>query len=213
MGELQDTLERLLSQAGSVSHKALPFPKADVAIGSRFGDEIRSVYHRLGGALTRPPINLRSWDIEFNGFAVELDEYLHFNRYRATTLESPAYRELPDFPLEAYRGFCSAHEAHCIKAGGYGGKWSNSSCESQFGPASKPKDLSGNGAPRWKQRAFYDFVKDLSPFVAGVRLSRIAIWDVVSELGDVRTVKDVLSAPSRSSGEALATLLRQRAAT
>ena len=28
-------------------------------------------------------------------------------------------------------------------------------------------DLNGEGSPRWKQRAFYDFVKDLSPLIKG----------------------------------------------
>jgi hypothetical protein len=102
-------------------------------------------------------------------------------------------------------------EARCLKAGGYGGKWSNSSCESQFGPASKPKDLSGNGAPRWKQRAFYDFVKDFSPLLVGVKVVRVAIWDVVTDSNRSRTIEEVLSAPSQSSGDALTMLIQERA--
>jgi len=35
------------------------------------------------------PLDLRSWDMEFDGIAVELGEYLHFSRYRGITLVSP----------------------------------------------------------------------------------------------------------------------------
>ena len=35
--------------------------------------------------------------MEFEGIAVELDEELHFNRYRAKTLDSPAMKRSPDF--------------------------------------------------------------------------------------------------------------------
>lgn len=211
MGEMQATLEHLLRGVGRLSQGSLRFPTVDDVASSKYAGEIEAIYRRHGGVRTSPPLNLRSWDIEFDGFAVELDEYLHFNRYRAITLEASAYRDLSDFPLGLYRAYCSAHEARCLKAGGYGGKWSNSSCESQFGPASKPKDLSGNGAPRWKQRAFYDFVKDLSPLLVDVAVLRIAVWDVVTDSSKPRTVEQVLSAPSRSSPDALAALLRERA--
>ena len=57
--------------------------------------------------------------------AVELDEYLHFNRFRALTLEAPIYIKLAKFPLILYRKFCSTYEGRCLQAGGYGGKWSD----------------------------------------------------------------------------------------
>jgi hypothetical protein len=37
------------------------------------------------------PLRLSAWDLEFDGIAVELDEHLHFNRYRGLTLKSPRY--------------------------------------------------------------------------------------------------------------------------
>ncbi|MHA7678588.1 DUF7255 family protein [Cupriavidus sp. PET2-C1] len=43
------------------------------------------------------------------------------------------------------------------------GSGHNRSCERQFGVGSAQKILEGAGAPRRKQRAFYDFVKDLCP--------------------------------------------------
>jgi hypothetical protein len=91
-------------------------------------DIVNHVYRKLGGVLPSPLLNLRAgWDIEFDRMAVELDEYLHFNRFRALTLESPIYIKLAKFPLTLYRKFCLTYEGRCLQAGGYGGKWSNKS--------------------------------------------------------------------------------------
>jgi hypothetical protein len=218
-GEMQCAFEQLLSCAGKVSHKTLKFPKTDDVVASYFNREIESVYRSLGGILPSIPLNLRHWDVEFDGIAVELDEYLHFNRYRGTTLKSASYANLPRFPLDAYQRFCSEHEDTCLKNGSYGGKWSNKSCEEQFGKTSQPRDLSGNGSPRWKQRAFYDFVKDLSPLLTGVKVVRIAVWDVLPDSG--LTVKQILAALIRqpapaafreTSSTTIAALVKERAA-
>ena len=55
---------------------------------------VKQVYWMLGGVLPSPPVNLRAWDIEFDRMAVELDGCLHFNRYRASTLDAPNYAKL-----------------------------------------------------------------------------------------------------------------------
>ena len=162
------------------------------------------------GALHAPEINLRRWEVEFEGVAVEFEEHLHFNRYRARTLESEIYRFLPSFPSDRYRRYCLLHEEACLKAGGYGGKWSNKSCERQFGGAGGPKDLNGSGSPRWKQRAFYDFVKDLSPLLIGVKVARIAILDEVFEGFRMRIVESILKAPSPQAMRSLMQLLQER---
>lgn len=210
MGEKQKRLEGLLGKVGSVTSGSLGKPsKSDIA-SSPYAEDVEHTYRLLGGVLPSFPLNLRRWDFEFENIAIELDEQLHFNRYRRVTLESKIYRNLPAFPLDAYRAYCARYETQCIRAGSYGGKWSNKSCEKQFGVASPLKDLSGNGASRWKQRAFYDFVKDLSPLVIDVSLVRVAIWDSVEDGSVTRTVGDVLSAPSVTSAEALADIICQR---
>jgi hypothetical protein len=53
------------------------------------------------------PLNLRHWDMEFDGIAVEFDEYLHFNRYRSITLKSSVYEDLRGFPSDDYQRYCS----------------------------------------------------------------------------------------------------------
>jgi len=218
---MQCAFEQLLGCAGTVSHKTLKFPKADDVAASELKPEIERVYRSLGGILPAIHLNLRHWDIEFDKIAVELDECLHFNCYRTITLNSETYKRLPGFPLKDYHRFCSKRAAECLRAGSWGKRWSNKGSEAQFGEAAEPKDLSGNGSPRWKQRAFYDFVKDLSPLLIQVPVVRVAVYDTVLDAGRTKTVEDILaalirqSAPTASreaSSAALAALVKERAA-
>jgi len=78
-----------------------------------------------------------------------------------------------------------------LRRGSYSGYWTNKSAEKQFGPAGPNGILEGDGAPRWKQRAFYDMVKDMASLVYGIALARISVWDKV-HLED-KTTKDVRS--------------------
>jgi hypothetical protein len=219
-GQMQRALEQLLSCAGTVSHKTLRFLKNDDVAASTLKPEIEGIYRSLGGILPSiPHFKLSHWDMEFDGIAVELDESLHFNRYRAITLKSASYEHFPRFALDSYQRFCSEGEETCCKNGKRPrGKWTNDSCEKQFGKASQPGDLSGNGSPRWKQRAFYDFLKDLSPLLIDVRVVRVAVWDVLANVDRTKTVGEILAASARqppaASGEgrsaALAALVKER---
>lgn len=211
MGKMQQALQEILLQAGSVTDRTLPFPTmADVVTAGMYRI-VHDVYRSLGGLLPVPTVSLRKWDMEFEGLAVELDEYLHFNRYRAITLRSPVYSELRGFPLALYRQYCVQHEDVCLRVGAFGGKWSNPSCERQFGQGSSPRNLGEDGAPRWKQRAFYDFVKDLSPLLIGVRIARISAWDLVSDGARERTVAEILCSPSEAGARGIVELVRVRA--
>jgi hypothetical protein len=142
------------------------------------------------------------WDLRVEGVLVELDEERHFNRYRAETLQAPAYKRLTAFPLETFRAFCVQHESDCLAAAGYGRYWSNPSCEDMFGKPGKERDLSGNGAPRWRQRAFYDHLKDLAPLCGIGPMVRLAIWDGLPDTGGA-LLGDVLD--NRVADEAIAT--------
>jgi hypothetical protein len=212
MGEMQNNLKRMLVELGyNVSEKNIPIPSQEVVNKSEYENEVNNIYNLLGGIKTHFPLNLKKWDLEVDDFAVELDEYLHFNRYRLLTLNSNVYKKLPKFPHKEYLNYCKKYEGKCLCAGSHGGKWSNSSCEAQFGPPSNPKDLNGNGAPRWKQRAFYDFVKDLSPFLIGVSVVRLSIWDELITNNEKVLVKDVLSNFMMSAGQTIYRLLKSRA--
>jgi hypothetical protein len=217
-GKRQCAFEQLLSCAGKVSHKTLKFPKAENVAVHKLKSEIEHVYYKLGGILPSIPLNLRHWDTEFDGIAVELDEELHFNRYRTDTLKSAIYQSLPRFPLDAYQRYCSEHEGDALRAT-YGGKWSSGGSVNQFGVAAPLKDLNGNGSPRWKQRAFYDFVKDLSHLLIDVKVVRVAVWEPVNA-EHTKTVGKILDGLIRKSGPtasreassaALASLIKERA--
>jgi hypothetical protein len=176
MGEKQDRLSRHFQNLGiTLRPKSVKLPTSVDAQTSLYASDILETYRALGGVQPQFSVRVGGWDVEIEGFGVELDEQLHFNSYRAITLESPLHEKLPLFPLGTYRVFCDTHRGDCLKAGSYGGKWSNPSCEKQFGPAAPPGNLSGNGAPRWKQRAFYDFVKDLSPLLMDTKVARLSI--------------------------------------
>jgi hypothetical protein len=208
MREMEKALGRLLGVAAAP--KRLRVPQRSDLQRSDLAPMVFQMYRELGGILPETPLQLRRWDLEFDGVAVELDEYLHFNRYRAITLRSALYERLPAFPVAQYSQYCVERESACLSAGGYGGKWSNPSCVKQFGAAQLPKDLTGNGAPRWRQRALYDFVKDFAPFLVGTTVVRIAIWDQLPGGLANRTVADALKQPTAHDAEAMIELIRQR---
>jgi len=215
MGDRQDKLVSLLSLTNAqLSSGSLAYPSYLDVSSSKFKDEIKRVYSALGGIMSNFPLNLRKWDIEADGIAVELDEDLHFNRYRGLTLHSTIYDSLPCFPRSEYMSYCSDHESDCVSAGSYGGKWTNNSCEAQFGKAATKGDLSGNGSPRWKQRAFYDFIKDLTPLVLAIPVARISIWDSLDIGNRTVTVGDALREyDSAAIARAFLHIIKKRAAT
>lgn len=164
-------------------------------------DRIRSLYDLLGGSPDHfPRIRPGGWDLAFETadglLFVESDEEQHFNRYRAQTLDSTSDLGLPWAP--AYQAYCAQHEQRLLPGWGTGRRWTNPSAARFFGEAGPPGDFTGVGAPRWRQRAFYDSVKDV---LTGRRLARISVHDV---LENHATLEALLRRPDR---EALASLL------
>jgi len=140
--------------------------------------EALTLYRSLGGLQAQPDLRPGAWDLVFDSpLLVELDEELHFNRYRAATLAASWEQQLPW--TASYRDHCADHEDDCLTAGSWGKRWTNDSAGRMFsgGPVG---DLDGDGAPRWKQRALYDAIKDtMSGSAGGARLVRVAIYDLV----------------------------------
>jgi hypothetical protein len=211
MPRLQKGLEALLATVGNVSKDQIPKASAVVFPPHHLHDLIHDVYRSLGGIQDSPKIRLGNWDIEFDGVAVELDEQLHFNKYRALTLQTDSYGQLSRFPLSAYRTFCDEHQRDCMRAGSHGKRWTSSGSEAQFGSAGPLGQLNGRGAPRWKQRAFYDFIKDTIPLVTNVRVARLSIWEPLGEVGATRTVGEIIDQPGVESAGVLAELVQRRA--
>ena len=209
MGKKQDALVELLDSEGSLGQHRRPNRQDLLRAGLL--REVGDVYRGLGGLLDEVPTRVGNWDTVFNEIAVELDEQLHFNRYRLRTLQSPLYRQLPAFPRSSYEQLCREHESACLRAGSYGGKWTNRSCEKQFGSHGAAGDLTGAGAPRWKQRAFYDFLKDLAPLSIELRVARVSIWERLPGDQARRNIEECLKRPAVETGGQLAALIRVRA--
>ena len=153
--------------------------------------ELLEFYKSLGGLLSDIPVGIKSnhIDLFINGNILELDEENHFNRYRFKSLEMPIYSTSNILNKENYAHFCAQYEG---KARNYGKFWTNTSCEKMFGKPSLNGDLSGNGSPRWKQRAFYDTLKDHFSLVSDIKVKRISIYDSIEINGQKKSVNDLL---------------------
>lgn len=139
-----------------------------------FSDEIYNVYKNLGGILDEAPVNIGDWDIDLKSCIIEFDEENHFNRYRLITLNSKIYDNYINFNVDEYKNYCKNYEKNCRTDGGY---WRNDSSDRQFGISSPEGDFNGNGSSRWKQRAYYDFLKDIYSLITQTPVIRISIYD------------------------------------
>ncbi|WP_199203521.1 hypothetical protein [Mycobacterium sp. shizuoka-1] len=179
-------LQQLLFRAGlQPAAIAPPSPRLD-ELSTEAQSAVIAVYDVLGGLQPMQALRPGAWDLSFDGgLVIELDEELHFNRYRITTLQPAVSTKLPW--RDAYLDFCTRYEAHCLQVGRWGKRWTSPSCEAMFGPAGETGALQEAGAPRWKQRALYDAIKDIAASDSQTwRLARLSVWDNVGgiRLGD-----------------------------
>ncbi|WP_022908562.1 DUF7255 family protein [Curtobacterium sp. B18] len=166
-------LDRLLQGAGFPSRPAERGPRlSELAQAQRTA--IGGLYRSLGGILDEPELRPGGWDLAYDGIRVELDEEMHFNRYRAVTLGVDPIASAPW--AGAYDDYCRAHER---RSGTGGRRWSSPSAERMFGAAAPQWTFEGGGAPRWKQRALYDAMKDVAAAAGAIRLSRVSVYDVI----------------------------------
>lgn len=206
-GARASALVRLLSECGWEQVAPPPLPRfADLSTGVQA--LIRHTYDLLGGAPEQfDRIRPGGYDLAFTTpdgmLLVELDEEQHFNRYRALTLPAAGRLGLPWVP--AYLDYCARHEARLLPGWGTGRRWTNPSAARFFGEPSPPGDFTGNGAPRWRQRAFYDSVKDALPRRT---LSRVSVYDTVV---DGLTLESQLRRPEAADVEAVRALVSGRA--
>lgn len=211
VGKRAAVLGSLLGSAGhEVGRLAAPRPSTG-NLPDDLCQVVLGVYRRLGGVQVGPSLEPGAWDLGCDGIAVELDEDLHFNRYRRMTLAEPVYGSLPLFPLEFYRRLCDEYEPECLRKGRGQARWTSSATERQFGRAGPRGVLEGDGAPRWKQRALYDFLKDLAPLALGQAVARVAVWDWIELDGSLVQVDSILRAGGdRTAGAFLGELVLVR---
>jgi hypothetical protein len=195
----------LLVETGLTPAAQMPRPKV-AQLPTPVVRELMQLYCRLGGLLEDPALRPGKWDLAFDGsLMVELDEELHFNRYRAATLGTSWSVRLPW--ADAYRLYCEEHEARCVSAGSWGQRWTNESAARMFsgGPEG---DFDRGGAPRWKQRALYDALKDTVVLLDGApALARVATHERIGEV----SLGAVLDGLERVDPSAVRALVEARA--
>jgi hypothetical protein len=202
-GARADALSTLLTAAGFQ-------PVAKPAAPRVHTDALALLYRQLGGIREDPTLRPGSWDlavaaIDGSVIVIELDEELHFNRYREQTLAAPWYDNTAWSP--EYSTLCKQHERRCLQAGAWGKRWTTPSCEKLFGQGGPAGQVAGAGAPRWKQRALYDAIKDLAAISGdGPRLARLSIYDQL----DGRELEAQLQRPAQSDPAALMDLVNRR---
>ena len=175
MPKREESLNKYLVQRfGNRKHKK---PKYIDFLNSKYHRQIMDIYVMLGGLLREYPTAYRGFDIQCANFIVELDEERHFNRYRNMTLNSELYLNFTKFDVLNYKKYCVEKEARCLKAATLGNNWENESTKKQFGNSDLKGVLGSNGSSRWKQRAFYDYLRDISSYIMNVPIIRISIWE------------------------------------
>jgi hypothetical protein len=171
------SLSTLLTSAGYRLSLVSSSPPRLGELSSGARERVLGLYRSLGGVNATVDLRPGGWDLVLDAdLAVELDEELHFNRYRAVTLEPAWAAALPW--RDDYLVASAAHEGECLAAGRWGKRWTNPSCEKLFGPGDPPGTFNAHGAPRWKQRALYDAMKDVAALdLPRTRLARISTVD------------------------------------
>jgi hypothetical protein len=189
MGKRQTELINVLCKGG-FTFALKPKIKKEEVILSPYYNELLKVYKQLGGILDEIPNQYTRFDVITTEGIIELDEERHFNQYRNTTLNSMIYQNLNNFETEEYKSLCQTKETACLNASNYGRYWTTPSSEKQFGISNLEGNLMVPGSARWKQRAFYDFMKDsLNLIFPEIALVRISIYETI----EGKTIHEILN--------------------
>jgi hypothetical protein len=202
MAKRQNVLAKILFDRGGNLHYPFDFDRT-VFYDCQYNKQIFSVYRELGGILDTYPIRFGNFDIITDKFFIELDEENHFNRYRAITLKSDFYSNNFNFSTQRYLKYCDDFENKCGKGGGF---WFSNNSEKQFGTSSEPGNLNGSGSSRWKQRAFYDFLRDVYSYLQPKPVYRLSVYD---KIGDM-TINAVLQKEKTEKYDAVYNLIAGR---
>ncbi|MBK7442545.1 MAG: hypothetical protein IPI65_13585 [Bacteroidetes bacterium] len=178
MGKRQNILASLLNNNGINLYYPIIIDRG-IFSQSQFHQEMKNVYHSLGGILEEYPIHFGDFDMIGENFFVELDEENHFNRYRKTTLQSSVYNNYEYFHVIDYNKYC---DFFGTKGGKIGNFWTTPKSEKQFGKSSPERDFSGNGPARWKQRAFYDLLKDVYGMLINKPVFRFSTYEKINDI-------------------------------
>jgi len=173
--------------------KSFPLIKEENFRKSDLYKEVKETYMNLGGITAEIPFKQAEWDLEFESFAIILDEEYSFNRYRAVTLKAPFYLGTHYFNLENYKRYCRQFESECLKAGRKISNWSDRESEKHFGESEEPGDLALKGSAKWKERAFFDLLTDAMAAFGKIKLIRISIYDNILINNQIIKIDNLLS--------------------
>jgi len=172
--------------------------------------EVLTIYKSFGGIMPEIPIRFGKWDIVLDDFIVEFDEEQHFNRYRRLTLNSLIYSVTPHFDLNSYLKYCDIYEEECLAKVSRGKYWTSHSTEKQFGNPGPNGILEGNGSPRWKQRAFYDYLRDVYALIFKIPVVRVSIYEELL-ISDMKwTIEKLMSGNFIEFEQDIVNLVNQR---
>ncbi|MFC2080865.1 hypothetical protein ACFLR8_01480 [Bacteroidota bacterium] len=170
-------------------------------------DECIAIYKGLGGISNQFPVNFGKWDIDCSDFIIEFDEEQHFNRYRAFTLTSIIYNKHNRTFANEYLNYCIDYEVNCLRKSSFGNYWTNDSTEKQFGESDPPGQLGTSGSSRWKQRAYYDFLRDVYGIIYDIPVIRISIYDIVRENNNQYSLNQILKNKNVNISDTIINLL------
>jgi hypothetical protein len=199
-----------LKEAGMRPTRPASDPPSLADLREEDAKELLVLYRQLGGVQDAPLLRPGAWDLacDDGSVVVEVDEELHFNRYRALTLAASWAKRLPW--RNDYLRYCERQEGGCLSAGRWGRRWTNPSCERMFGQAGRAGELDGAGSPRWKQRALYDSLKDLAPASRqAIRVVRVSVYDTL----DGHRLWDILDGHVSVSSDAIRDHVQARLAS
>lgn len=202
MGRREETLLGLLGRRARKSDTAAATSQG---LSPQLRGKLNETYQALGGVMNDAHFRAGKWDLIFEGsIQLELDEEQHFIRYRLMTLQLGRVKAMPW--ADSYSRLCKDNESLCTKKAGHGGWWSTPSATKQFGPSDAPKVFGESGAARWKQRAFYDLLRDLVADAGNATLARLSVYDRVHGV----ELREILDGRCHVSSEALVELIESR---
>ncbi|MFZ4414996.1 MAG: DUF7255 family protein [Bacteroidales bacterium] len=205
MGERQNNIIKYLCEDYNFSK--IKIPSKDDYKASKYYNEIFSIYKELGGILDEIPFGIKSKDLDYviNGKILELDEENHFNKYRAITLKASIYDKGKTLNKKKYLKYCECYQDNCRTDGGY---WRKDPSDDQFGKSNNNGNLQGNGSSRWKQRAFYDMLKDFIPYINKTPIKRISIYDKIEVEGEMIEINKILKTYNLKYNKIITELIR-----
>ncbi|WP_286958875.1 DUF7255 family protein [Arsenicicoccus sp. UBA7492] len=203
-GEREKKLCQLLDAAGMTTSDRPARPRMQ-HLGD-LAEVLERTYRDLGGRMSVSPERWApgGWDMALDGVLVELDEEQHFNRYRKRTLDDDWADVLPW--ARFYSGYCDDYEHACDQASSSLGGRSTQSSRLMFGPAAVRGLDSSEDLSRWKQRAFYDAIRDAYAMATRTPLARLSVHDDI----EGHSLNQILRDEVTCSHAALRALVQER---